>query len=128
MTWLTLLLILKIIVTLIFVAIPLLFLKKHKLEKLTGISATTSQFFRLYGVAIMALLIGYSFGIVSAQNYQFPWGVVIMGLFSNTGAAFILLVSHRSKKNRWQGIVFGLIAIGLILALIYPNEAVNTIG
>ena len=125
MSWLSLLLIVKILVTSILVALPFLFLSKQKLEKTTNISAPTSTFFRLYGVAILALLVGYSFGIPSAENNQFPWGVICMGVVSNGGAASLLLISRKSKQNLILGIFFALVTLGLVTASIIPQAALQ---
>jgi hypothetical protein len=90
-TWLGLLLVTKIFVTAVLVAAPFLFAPLTKLVAATGVNADRSLFFRLYGVAIAALLVGYGFGIPQAESGQFPWGVVVMGLASNGGAAVLLL-------------------------------------
>jgi len=118
MTWLSLLLIIKIVVTTILVAVPFLFLPKSALEKLTGMSGNKPVFFRLYGVAIVALLVGYCFGIPSAENGIFPWGVIAMGTASNSGAAALLLTNAgNSKANLLLGSFFALIALGLIVTM-----------
>ncbi len=125
MTWLSLLLIVKIVVTSILVALPFLVLPKIKLEKVTKISAPSATFFRLYGMAILALLVGYSFGISPAENNHFPWGVASMGLVSNCGAALILLLSRSGRQNQYLGIFFSLIALGLITSMIAPEAALQ---
>lgn len=91
MSYLSLLLVIKISATALLVAMPFLFAPLAKLEATTGVSAKSAFFFRLYGVAIAALLVGYGFGIPVAESGQFPWGVVSMGLVSNAGASFLLL-------------------------------------
>jgi len=126
MSWLSLLLITKIGVTGLLVAVPFLFLPRSKLEKLTRISAPTSVFFRLYGVAITALLTGYAFGIPAAEGGRFPWGVVSMGTVSNGGAALLLLAYSRGdKKFHVMAAFFGLIALGLIAAIVLPAGAIQ---
>ena len=126
MSWLSLLLITKIGVTGLLVAAPFLFLPRSKLEKLTNITAPTSVFFRLYGVAITALLVGYAFGIPTAEDGRFPWGVVSMGTVSNGGAALLLLAySQGNKQNRVMAAFFGLIALGLIAAMVLSASAIQ---
>lgn len=126
MTWLSLLLITKIGVTGVLVAAPFMLLPKSKLEKSINITTPTPVFFRLYGVAITALLVGYAFGIPAAEAGHFPWGVVYMGTVSNGGAAILLSAySQGSKQNRVLGAFFGLIALGLITAIILPASAVQ---
>ncbi|MDB6061751.1 MAG: hypothetical protein JWM78_1854 [Verrucomicrobiaceae bacterium] len=128
MSWLSLLLIIKIGVTILFVAAPFLLLPKQKLEALTKITAPNSVFFRLYGVAVTALVVGYAFGIPSAEAGVFPHGVVWMGIVSNSGASVLLLTYARGdKQNRALGIIFGLIALGLIAAMISPVGALQKV-
>lgn len=121
----SLLLIVKIVVTSVLVTLPFLVLPQYKLEKITEISAASSTFFRLYGVAILALLVGYSFGISSAENSEFPWGVASMGVVSNCGAAFLLLSSRPNSQNRALGIFFALITFGLVASMIRPEAALQ---
>ena len=125
MSWLSLLLITKIGVTGLLVAAPFLLLPKSKLEKSTNITTPTSLFFRLYGVAITALLVGYAFGIPTAEDGRFPWGVVCMGTVSNGGAAILLLAYSQNKNNRVLAAFFGLIALGLIATMVLPASAIQ---
>jgi len=49
-----------------------------------------------------------------------------MGTASNCGAAIVLLAySKGSKSNRMLGAFFGLIALGLIAAMISPASAMQ---
>lgn len=126
MTWLSLLLITKIGVTGLLVAAPFMLLPKSRLEKSLNIVTRTPVFFRLYGVAITALLVGYAFGIPAAEAGRFPWGVVYMGVVSNSGAAILLLVySQESKQNRVLGGFFGVVALALMAAMIVPASAMQ---
>ncbi len=126
MTWLSLLLIIKIGVTGLLVAAPFLLLPKPKLERALKLTAPTPALFRLYGVAITALLVGYAFGIPAAEAGQFPWGVTCMGAVSNGGAAILLLAySQGSQQNRVSGAFFGVIALGLLAAMIVPANAMQ---
>ncbi len=126
MSWLSLLLIIKISVTGLLVAAPFMLLPKSKLEKATNIATPTPVLFRLYAVAITALLVGYAFGIPAAEAGRFPWGVTCMGTVSNGGAAILLLAySQKSKQNRWLGAFFGLVALGLVAAMILPAGAIQ---
>jgi len=97
-----------------------------KLEKSLNITTPTPVFSRLYGLAITALLVGYAFGIPAAEAGRFPWGVTCMGTVSNSGAAILLLAySQGSKQNRALGAFFGLIALGLIVAMAVPASAMQ---
>ncbi|MDM8525493.1 hypothetical protein QUF80_19160 [Desulfococcaceae bacterium HSG8] len=120
MSFLSMLIILKVVITGLVVVLPFLFLPKSKLEK-------TTTFFRLYGVAILALLVGYCFGIKSAENNQFPWGVVCMGAVSNGGAALLLLLSRSGKQNLILGTFFALVTLGLVTAMVVPEAALQKI-
>ncbi len=124
-SWLSLLLIIKIAVTGLLVAAPLLRLPKARLEQLTHITTQTSLFFRLYGMAITALLVGYAFGIPAAEDGRFPWGVVCMGTVSNGGAAILLLLNPQSTNTRVLAAFFALIALGLIAAMLLPAGALR---
>jgi hypothetical protein len=126
MTWLSLLLATKITFTALLIAVPFLFLPKSALEKSTKMQASTPVFFRLYGVAIVALLVGYGFGIPAAEAGTFPWGVAVMGAVSNAGAAALLFAHARhSKANFLLGSFFCLIALGLVVAMGMPPWALQ---
>jgi hypothetical protein len=90
------------------------------------VSAKSSLFFRLYGVAIAALLVGYGFGIPVAESGQFPWGIVSMGLVSNAGAGFLLLrVSKPHTSGFWLGTFFALLAVALAISMSAPGQALS---
>ena len=76
MTPLELLLIVKISVTLITVAMPFLLLPANRIEQIAGFGAAEPLLYRLYGVAILALLVGYFGGLQSALGGELPQGVL----------------------------------------------------
>ena len=126
MSYLGLLLIAKIAVSVPFIALPFLFSPLAKLEATTRINAKGSLFFRLYGVAIAALLVGYGFGVHVANSGQFPWGVVSMGLVSNSGGAFLLLRASKPRSSGfWLGVFFALVAVALALSMGAPEMAIS---
>jgi hypothetical protein len=126
LSYLALLLVTKISVTALLVALPFLFGPSARLEATTGVSVKSPVFFRLYGVAIAALLVGYGFGIPAAESHQFPWGVVSMGLVSNAGAAFLLLRSSKPRSaGFWLGTFFALVAVTLAVSLGAPDLALS---
>jgi len=127
MTWLSLILVFKIIVSFVFLILPFLFLPKEKLEIMTSTQADTSQLYRLYGVAVLALVVAYGFGISPAEAGVFPWGVVTMGIFSNMGASACMISYGVSKKNRFPIILFGFIGLALTAAALAPELALNKI-
>lgn len=126
MSYLALLLVTKISATALLVALPFLFAPLSKLEGTTRMSAKSTLFFRLYGVAIAALLVGYGFGIPVAESGQFPWGVVSMGFVSNAGAALLLLrASKPSASGFWLGTFFALVAVALAVSMGAPSLALS---
>lgn len=125
MSWLSLLLIVKTVATGLIVALPFLLLPKPKLERMTNVSAPISVFFRLYGVAITALLVGYSFGIPIAENSHMPWGVIWMGTVSNGGAAIIPSASNAGRHNQALGVFFGIFAVALATTMLVPMAALQ---
>lgn len=127
MTWLSLLLCVKIFATTLLVAVPFLFAPQVLLEKFSGIKARNSLFFRLYGVAVAALLVGYGFGIPAAEGGHFPWGVACMGTVSNAGASVLLFTHARSSAANCLALFFGVIALGLVLAMGMPSGALNKV-
>jgi len=127
MTYFTLLLLVKIVVTLLLVAVPFLLLPKHLLEKSTGSQHDNVLFFRLYGVAIVALLVGYASAIPSAQSGVFSWGIALMGLVSNTGAAALLFFLGKGKQSIVLALFFSFMAVFLVSAMIFPEIALSNV-
>lgn len=117
----------KIIVTLVLIAIPFLTLPMEKLDKISGMTAKSNTFYRLYGVAMVALLIGYASGIPLINQGVFPWGVAIMGIVSNGGVALLLLKSGPSPKTMKFIMIYGGIAIALIACVIFPELAISAL-
>lgn len=123
MTWLSILLIAKIAVTAALIAAPFLLAPRQVLAKRVGVEASTSAMFRLYGVAMAALLVGYGFGIAAAQAGVFPWGVVAVGVVSNGGASIALIVTGAARKSAVLTAFLILITISLIAAMLAPDAA-----
>lgn len=95
----------KIVVTLILIVLPLLLLSKQRLEAITKVAAQDATLFRLYGVALLALLISYGAGLIQAFNAVYPLSVLLMGVVSNGGAAMFLLRSSE-QKHAVYGVYF----------------------
>lgn len=127
MTWLTLLLLIKIGFTVITCSIPLLFFSKEKLASILGVGLEAIPICRMWGVAVTAILVGYAAGIQPAETGAFPYGVVVMGIFSNVMATITLLLTGMWRKTKAGTIVFGSIAMGLILAMLAPATALKSI-
>ncbi len=81
----------KIAITALFLCIPLLLFPPSLFNSL-GIPLTVStMFLRLLGVAYLALLVGYYYGIKALERQQNPLFAIDMGIVSN-GAAFIVII------------------------------------
>ena len=124
MTAISLILSAKIMVTLLLVMAPFLLLPQHRLEAITGVSAASTTLFRLYGMAVAALLVGYSMGLWQSMNGLFPWAAVLMGIVSNGGAAGVLAFAS-SASSRVYAIIFGTIGILLIWTALNPTAAIQ---
>lgn len=127
MTILTILLFVKILVSLVLVVLPFLFMSKEKLAGLTGIEAQSSVLYRIYGMAILALLVGYGGGIWQVSQNQFPWGVIMMGLVSNFGASFLLIKTGAARRSKALTVFFICIGFGLLFCAIYPQLVVQSL-
>lgn len=117
----------KIAVTFVFVALPFMFFPAERLNKLTGIPAKRATFYRLYGVAMLALLTGYAGGLPLLWQGIFPWAVVIMGIVSNTGVTYILIKGGSLSCKSPFVLIYGGIALSLILAAVFPTFAITPI-
>ena len=122
MTPLTLILSVKIIVTLIFVSGPFLLLSKRKIDSILGINGDSLGLYRVYGVAITALLVGYAGAIHQHMNGVFPVEIILMGIVSNAGATIAMLSTGMAKSNKMLAAFFGLMAALLIFAFLFPQQ------
>ncbi len=127
MTPLTLLLIVKIAVTFVAVALPFLFFSRQRIDAILAIETETPMLYRLYGVAIVALLVGYGGGLVEVFNCDYPTGVIAMGLTSNIGATLVLLITGSTARNQFMTLFFASISIGLAIAALFPTFIMNPI-
>jgi hypothetical protein len=91
-----------------------------------NMTSTSAILYRLYGVAILSLLVAYSFGIYSVTAGIFPWGVVFMGLVSNVGAASTLIILGSWKDYRFLTLFFGSIGVLLIWVGLNPELAMQS--
>ncbi|MEZ5955634.1 MAG: hypothetical protein R3C27_00260 [Hyphomonadaceae bacterium] len=125
MSFLALVLAAKIVLTGFLTAVPFLFLPATRLATATGVTGGGETLFRLYGVAIVALLAGYASGFWILASGQFPWGVVIMGLVSNAGGAVLLLATGGWRKAVPITLVVSTIAVSLAIAALDPDFAMR---
>ncbi|MEM6745876.1 MAG: hypothetical protein AAF608_00495 [Pseudomonadota bacterium] len=122
---LALLLITKIVVTGLLVGIPFLLLPAAVIGRLSGFEARPPALYRLYGMAIIALLVGYGGGLVEVLDGSFPWGVAAMGIVSNGGAAIVLVLTGQAGTRRMLTAFFVAITAGLVYAAAMPEAAVR---
>jgi hypothetical protein len=112
----------KIIITIIFVCIPLLFFPASLFE-LVGIqSPQPIIFIRLLGVAYLALITGYWGGIKALDNNDNPIHVINMGIISNGLAGIVFLyfgmTGSWSAWNIGAQIYMWLLTIGVVIITI----------
>jgi hypothetical protein len=89
--------------------------------------ATQVTFYRLYGVAMLRLLTGYAGGLPLLWQGTFPWAVVNMGIVSNTGATFVLIKGGSLSCKSPFVMIYGAIALSLILSAAFPAFAITPI-
>ena len=116
----------KIIVTIIFVAVPFLLLPQEKLRaRFRTEGAGSGTLFRLYGVAMLAILANYAYGLWAAMHGQFPWGVIAMGVISNGGAVLVSLWMGAWRRAKALNALFAAVAITLLLAALFQRQALT---
>ncbi|WP_109356882.1 hypothetical protein [Sphingorhabdus sp. EL138] len=123
MTPLTILLIIKIAVSLLTVVTPFVVFSGEKIDAIMNMKSKSTTLYRIYGIAVLALLVGYSGGIYHITQGEFPIGVVFMGIVSNLGATSALLATGAFERNKFHTFFFGSIGIGLVLAILSPDLA-----
>ena len=127
MTRLTLILIIKIVFTIVTVAAPFLLLSPERIAEMLGATAPSPAQYRLYGVAMIALLAGYAFAIPMAQRGERPMGPLVMGVISNGGAAITLLTFGVEGTSLILAYIFAVFAFLLGTAIFAPDVMLRTI-
>ena len=94
------LLIRKIVITAIFLCIPLLFFPASLFEAMGIPVSQPLMFIRLLGVAYLALIVGYYEGIRALNRHQSPLFAINMGLMSN-GLAFLVFL-YFGVSGEWD--------------------------
>lgn len=92
-------LVFKITFTLTASCIPLLLFPASLLHWLGFPVPEPQLFLRLLGMAYIALIAGYGFGLQASLRGHYPAGVVWMGIFSNVGA--LVLLASAAFQNSW---------------------------
>lgn len=122
---LSILLWIKIVGTFFPVAAPLLLFPKSKIDELSGFSPSDVSLYRLYGMALLALLVGYAGGYFQVVEGVFPIGVLAMGFVSNAGAFGVMVITGRARRTPFSAAFFGLIAVGLAAAFLFRDAAMT---
>ncbi len=125
MTLLDLILITKILGTGAFVGLPLVLLPAGALVTRLAVGAAAVPYLRLYGVAILALLVGYAFGFSPFIDGEFPWGIVTMGIVSNGLGAITQLLTGGFRTAKGVTVLIAMIAIALIFCALNPAFALK---
>jgi hypothetical protein len=122
MTAIGLILAIKISITSLLIGGPFLFMPEERLAKMTGVTGGSS-IFRLYGVAILALLAGYTSGFWTIAEGHFPWGVAAMGMVSNGGATLVLLTSGAWQRKPASTSFVAAVTLALVAASLNSSYA-----
>ena len=124
MTPIALILLAKILVTGAMTAAPFLLMPEPKLAAMFRITGNGARsLFRLYGIAVLALLVGYASGFWAIADGRFPFGVAAMGFVSNAGAAAILIATGGWRRAKFLTAFVAGIAIALVLAAAFQRQA-----
>ena len=113
-------LIIKIVLTSLVWCIPLLFFPAAWLKGLGFPVPEPQVFLRLLGMAYVALVVGYGFGLCDARRQRHPKAVVWVGLVSNGGACLLLSIAALSKV--WDG--WGMIAQSIMWGSLFGTGVI----
>ena len=127
MTILDVVLAVKILGTGLFAGLPLVLLPAGMVTRIMKVDQNAMPYMRLYGVAILALLVGYSFGFSPVTGEVFPLGIVCMGIVSNGLGTLVLLTTGAYKDNLLMTTLVGSIATALIMCLQLPDLAMRAL-
>ena len=127
MTILSFILIAKILVTIGAIILPFLFAKPEFLDKRAGFGQPNLPFYRLYGMAILALVVAYSGGLIETLQGIYPTVIVAMGLTSNLGAALIMIATGYVRNQRLLTAFFATIGLGFACSTLSPDLAMLVI-
>lgn len=127
MTLLDLVLGVKIAATGLFGALPLLAFPRDRVMQLLDVNENAVAYLRLYGVSILALLVGYASGFSFIVGAALPTGILCMGIVSNGFACAALLMTGAYRANRLMTVTVGAIAAALSLCLARPELAMTTL-
>lgn len=107
----------KIVFTVIGSCIPLLLLSESSLQWLGFSVPQPILFLRLLGMAYLALIVGYAFGLKEAKRGIYPAHAVWVGIVSNGGAALILSFAALSGAWASWGVIAQVMMWGSLICL-----------
>lgn len=110
----------KIIGTGLFGALPFMFLSAARLGPMLGVGDDAIPLVRLYGVAVLALLVGYSFGFSGMTGGRFPWGVVTMGIVSNGLGTLTMFLTGSVVRAKAMTALIASITVALVFCALNP--------
>ncbi|MEM7243224.1 MAG: hypothetical protein AAF429_13655 [Pseudomonadota bacterium] len=119
MSFCALLLLVKMVITFVLIALPLIFAPHAILEKLWRQPAP-ELLFRLYGIALMALIVGYGLAYVAHNRGDDVSWVFPIAIVSNGGAALAIAWLTRGMVRALGGGFFGIMALGFAAAWAWP--------
>lgn len=95
-------LVVKLVVTALFWAAPLIFIPESVLAA-AGLPRTSAPVIRLLGTAYAALWVGYALGLWEVVSGRRPTNTVIVGVVSNGGAgAYLLYAGMTGALAGWH--------------------------
>lgn len=105
----------KIVLTAVLWAVPLLLLPEWLMHRL-GLPATVpTMFYRLLGAAYTALLVGYLHGMQVLRSGGYPAGSIRVGLVSNLAACLVLCQAwYCGVWDAWPFTARALMTVSLI--------------
>lgn len=121
MSGLSRILALKIALTVAVWCIPLLFFPAALLQSLGFPVPEPQIFLRLLGMAYVALVVGYCFGLKACSQGDYPAGVVWVGIVSNGGACLLLAVA--AMLGVWTA--WGTIAQAIMWGSLFGTGAIT---
>lgn len=123
LSYIALVLALKIAVSLAVICAPLLLAPGPRLAARTGLDERALPWLRLYGVAIAALVTAYASAFWTLADGRFPWGIVAMGVVSNAGGALAMIATGMARKSPLLTGFFGLMGAAFVVAALAPSLA-----
>lgn len=126
-SFIALLLAFKIAVAFLFVVAPLLNGSRAQLARAGGHDAAVAPL-RLFGAAMLALVVGYATSFLELAAGRFPYGIVAMGIVADTAIPLTLVLTGQAWRTPLRsGLTLALFAsaIGQIAACAEPQWALK---